>query len=142
MSYLYNMPFYSNVMHLYHSASYLEFERLFDGQCGCHPSAVPVLIINTLFNPSRNIHTSYCCLLSSAPSALGKRDGCIRRSPYNTPLFFSIFFFKICRGCHLSLHIRTAVKGRYKVSTEKVHTFLKYCTYCTRSCKQTDGRMF
>lgn len=92
-----SMAFYcNNIMHLHHSALYLEFVRLFDGQCWCHPSAAPVLIINTLYTPSRNIHTSYRCLLPSAPSALGKRDGCIRRSPYFPPFIF--YFFPILWG--------------------------------------------
>lgn len=101
--YSYSMEFYCNKMHLHHSTLHLEFVRLFDGQCGCHPSAAPVLIINTLYAPSRNIHTSYRCLLPSAPSALGKRDGCIRRSPYFPPFIF-YFFPNLCGLTSVSKH--------------------------------------
>ncbi|XP_057189194.1 hedgehog acyltransferase like, a isoform X2 [Triplophysa rosa] len=103
--YSYSMGFYCNNTHLHHSSLYLEFVRLFDGQCWCHPSAAPVLIINTLYTPSRNIHTSYRCLLPSAPSALGKRDGCIR-SPYFPPFIF-YFFSKFVR---VDICLQTSVR--------------------------------
>lgn len=75
-------------MHLYHLALVLEFVRLFDGHFWCHPSAVPVRIINTLSTPPPATSTPATAASHSAPSALGNRDGCIRRSPYSPPFSF------------------------------------------------------
>lgn len=89
----------------------------------------------TLYTPPAT-STPATAASHSAPSALGNRDGCIRRSPYSPPFFFS--FFQFCGGWQTSVfkHLSGC-----EVSTEQVHFLLNYCTYCTRCSKQIVPRI-